>query len=69
MGVFPALSKEHQPPLVDCISAGRPSLLIDKDINEVAVPLQILAPGINPAYPAGIEGVHVREGHETWLVP
>lgn len=35
-------AKEHQPPLVDCISAGHPSLLIKKDIDEVAVPVSRL---------------------------
>ena len=43
-------AKEHQPPLVDCVSMGHPSLLIKKDIDEVAVPVQILAPEIDPAF-------------------
>jgi len=35
-------AKEHQPPLVDCVTAGHPSLLIKKDIDEVAVPVSCL---------------------------
>ncbi|OKL58048.1 hypothetical protein UA08_06809 [Talaromyces atroroseus] len=41
---------QHQTPLVDCISAGHPSLLTEKDIDEVAVPVQLLAPEMDPAY-------------------
>ncbi|KAI6080834.1 dienelactone hydrolase family protein [Hypoxylon rubiginosum] len=37
-------AKEHNPPLVDAISMGHPSLVTTKDIDEVAVPVQILAP-------------------------
>ncbi|KAK1757056.1 alpha/beta-hydrolase [Echria macrotheca] len=36
--------------LVDCVTAGHPSLLTKKDIDEVAVPVQILAPEIDAAY-------------------
>ncbi|KAF3064290.1 Protein AIM2 [Daldinia childiae] len=43
-GVFRLGAKEHSPPLVDCISTGHPSLLTKKDIEEVAVPVQLLAP-------------------------
>lgn len=48
--VFRLGAKEHDPPLVDCISAGHPSLLTKKDIDEVAVPVQILAPEIDMAF-------------------
>ncbi|KEF62921.1 esterase/lipase [Exophiala aquamarina CBS 119918] len=48
-------AKEHQPPLVDCISAGHPSLLIKKDIDEVAVPVQMLAPEIDFMYTAELK--------------
>lgn len=37
-------SKTHQTPLVDCITIGHPSLATEKDFDEVAVPIQILAP-------------------------
>lgn len=37
-------AKEHNPPLVDFISVGHPSLLKEKDVEEVAVPVQLLAP-------------------------
>ncbi|KAH8882881.1 dienelactone hydrolase [Thozetella sp. PMI_491] len=43
-------AKEHQPPLVDCISAGHPTWLSKKDIDEVAVPVQLLAPEIDETY-------------------
>lgn len=39
--VFRLGAKEHQPPLVDCIVAGHPSLLTKKDIDEVAVPVSL----------------------------
>lgn len=50
--VFRLGAKEHHRPrpLVDCITAGHPSLLTKKDIDEVAVPVQILAPEIDPVY-------------------
>lgn len=50
--VFRLGAKEHSPPLVDCISAGHPSLLTKKDIDDVAVPVQILAPEIDNAFTA-----------------
>ena len=43
-------AQEHVPPLVDCISVGHPSLLTKKDIDEVAVPVQMLAPEHDEAY-------------------
>lgn len=47
-------SAQHQPPLVDCISVGHPSLMTIEDIDGVggAVPVQMLAPEIDQAYPA-----------------
>ncbi|TVY92993.1 Hydrolase [Lachnellula willkommii] len=48
--VFRLGTQEHQPPLVDCISAGHPTFLTKQDIDEVAVPVQILAPEIDPAF-------------------
>lgn len=53
--VFRLGAKEHQPPLVDCIAVGHPSLLTKKDIDEVAVPVQILAPEIDPVYTAELK--------------
>ncbi|KAH6660467.1 dienelactone hydrolase family protein [Truncatella angustata] len=42
---FRLAAAEHQPPLVDCITVGHPSLLVKKDINEVGkIPVQMLAP-------------------------
>ena len=43
-------AKEHNPPLVDFISLGHPSMLTKKDIEEVNVPVQVLAPEIDQAY-------------------
>ncbi|KAI2609071.1 dienelactone hydrolase family protein [Hypoxylon fragiforme] len=37
-------AKEHTPPLVDCVATAHPSLLTHKDIDDVAVPVQLLAP-------------------------
>lgn len=42
-------AKEHR--LVDCISVGHPSLLERKDVDEVDVPVQLLAPEIDMAFP------------------
>lgn len=45
-------AEEHKAaPLVDCISIGHPSLATEKDFDEVAVPVQILAPERDPAFP------------------
>jgi dienelactone hydrolase len=43
-------AKGHQPPLVDCIGVGHPSLLTEWDIDEIAVPVQILAPEHDSVY-------------------
>ncbi|KAF8847704.1 alpha/beta-hydrolase [Acephala macrosclerotiorum] len=48
--VFRLGAKEHNPPIIDCISAGHPSMMVKKDIDEVAVPVQILAPEIDQAF-------------------
>lgn len=50
---FRLAAREHDPPLVDCISVGHPSLLIKDDIDGVAgaaVPIQVLAPEQDPAF-------------------
>ncbi|KAL2828398.1 Alpha/Beta hydrolase protein [Aspergillus cavernicola] len=52
--------KEHEQEdgsdqLVDCISIGHPSLLTKTDIDEIAVPVQILAPEIDAAYSAELK--------------
>ncbi|RDW83612.1 dienelactone hydrolase family protein [Aspergillus mulundensis] len=41
---------ENGEALVDVISVGHPSLLTKKDIDEIGVPVQILAPEIDSAY-------------------
>lgn len=35
---------DGQPPLVDAVIAGHPSWLVEKDFDDVAVPMQMLAP-------------------------
>ncbi|KAI1858340.1 uncharacterized protein JN550_012790 [Neoarthrinium moseri] len=48
---FRLASAEHQPPLVDCISTGHPSLLEKADIDGVGrVPVQVLAAEFDQAY-------------------
>ncbi|KAK7957051.1 Hydrolase tropI [Apiospora aurea] len=50
---FRLAAKEHDPPLVDCISVGHPSLLTKEDVDGVAgaaVPIQVLAPEKDPAF-------------------
>ncbi|OTA98455.1 hypothetical protein M426DRAFT_325957 [Hypoxylon sp. CI-4A] len=54
-GVFRLAAKEHDPPLVDAISAGHPSWLTHKDIEDVAVPVQVLAPEIDYSLPAELK--------------
>lgn len=49
--VFRLGSKEHSEPLVDCIVVAHPGLLTEKDIDEVNVPVQVLAPEIDPVSP------------------
>ncbi|EJD36890.1 dienelactone hydrolase family protein [Auricularia subglabra TFB-10046 SS5] len=54
--VFRLGAKEHAAAaLVDCITAGHPSLLTAKDIDEVAVPTQVLASEIDPVYTAELK--------------
>jgi dienelactone hydrolase len=48
--VFRLGSREHDPPLVDCIISGHPSDLTKADIDDVGVPFQMLAPEIDPNY-------------------
>ncbi|KAH8665940.1 dienelactone hydrolase family protein [Tricladium varicosporioides] len=37
-------SSEHSPPLVDAISIGHPSMMVEADFDNVSVPIQVLAP-------------------------
>ncbi|KAM5343470.1 hypothetical protein ACJ41O_012007 [Fusarium nematophilum] len=53
--VFRLGAKEHDPPLVDCVTAGHPSLLTTEDINGVGVPVQMLAPEVDPPYTAELK--------------
>lgn len=54
--------------LVDCIMAGHPSLFTKKDIDEVAVPIQILAPDYDPVYTAELK-MHSFETLQKLRVP
>ncbi|KAK8051124.1 Alpha/Beta hydrolase protein [Apiospora rasikravindrae] len=50
---FRLAAREHDPPLVDCISVGHPSLLTKDDVDGVAgaaVPIQVLAPEKDPVF-------------------
>lgn len=48
-------SKERSAPLVDVISMGHPSWLQKEDIANLTVPVQILAPEIDHAFPADLK--------------
>ncbi|KAH7131307.1 Alpha/Beta hydrolase protein [Dactylonectria macrodidyma] len=48
--IFRLGAREHQPPLVDAITTGHPSLLTPEDIDGVGVPVQVLAPEIDHVY-------------------
>ena len=61
-------SREHKSPLVDCITAGHPSFLTEKEIGDVDVPVQILAPEFDPCYTAELK-VHSLETISKLGVP
>jgi dienelactone hydrolase len=62
-------AKEHAAaPLVDCISIGHPSWLTKKDIDELAVPVQILAPEIDAAYNAELK-LHTFQALQRSNIP
>jgi dienelactone hydrolase len=44
-------SREHEPRLVDVVAMGHPSFLVREDVDKLAVPIQILAPEHDHAYP------------------
>ncbi|KIW09068.1 uncharacterized protein PV09_00017 [Verruconis gallopava] len=48
--VFRLGAATHAPPLVDCISTGHPTWLTKEDIDNVAVPVQLLAPEHDPVF-------------------
>ncbi|KAK0619179.1 dienelactone hydrolase family protein [Immersiella caudata] len=50
LGAGEFVDKETGKGLVDCVTAGHPSLLTERDIEEVAVPVQVLAPEVDQAY-------------------
>ncbi|KAK2011834.1 dienelactone hydrolase [Colletotrichum eremochloae] len=53
--VFRLGAKEHSPPLVDCITAGHPTWLTKEDMDDVAVPVQILAPELDAVFTAELK--------------
>ncbi|KAH8166361.1 hypothetical protein CIB48_g1895 [Xylaria polymorpha] len=57
--------KKHEPKLVDAVSMGHPSWLVKEDIENLAVPVQILAPEFDHAFPPGPKGVHLRDAAEA----
>ncbi|KAI0490598.1 putative hydrolase [Xylaria cf. heliscus] len=55
--------KQHTPPLVDAVSMGHPSWLVREDIDNLAVPVQILAPELDHAFTADLK----KHAFETLL--
>ena len=54
--VFHLGTKSHPgPPLVDCISTGHPTWLTKDEIQNVGVPVQILAPEFDPEFTAELK--------------
>ncbi|OJI96470.1 hypothetical protein ASPVEDRAFT_121830 [Aspergillus versicolor CBS 583.65] len=48
--VFRLGATSYNPPLVDCISTAHPSMLDPDEIGNIGVPVQILAPEIDPMF-------------------
>ncbi|KAK6088653.1 dienelactone hydrolase family protein [Seiridium cupressi] len=66
---FRLAAKEHQPPLVDCISVGHPSMLTAKDIDEAGqIPVQLLAPEYDQMYTAELK-LHTFQTLQKLNVP
>lgn len=49
--VFRLGAKSHSPPLVDCISTAHPSLLEPTEIENIGVPVQVIAPENDMMFP------------------
>ncbi|KAI0447516.1 putative hydrolase [Xylaria telfairii] len=47
--------KKHEPKLVDAVSMGHPSWLVKEDVENLAVPVQILAPEFDHAFPPDLK--------------
>ncbi|TLD29146.1 hypothetical protein PspLS_04001 [Pyricularia sp. CBS 133598] len=59
---FRLAAKEHAgAPLVDCISMGHPSMVTEKDVDECAVPVQILAPEHDHIFSPELKAYSVRK--------
>ena len=43
-------SKAHSPRLVDCVSTAHPTWLTNEDMDNIGVPVQIVAPEIDPVF-------------------
>jgi dienelactone hydrolase len=48
-------SKLHSPRLVDCISTAHPTWLTKEEIDNIGVPVQIVAPEIDPVFTAELK--------------
>lgn len=48
-------NKPGEPPLLDCISIGHPSLTFKDDYSNCVIPIQVLAPEIDTAYNAELK--------------
>ncbi|KAJ0418874.1 Alpha/Beta hydrolase protein [Aspergillus carlsbadensis] len=58
--VFRCGASSHDPPLVDCISTAHPSMLEPGEIENVGVPIQILAPEVDPMFSPELKEILTR---------
>ncbi|KAI1329043.1 dienelactone hydrolase [Xylariaceae sp. FL0255] len=58
----------HTPAIVDAVSMGHPSMLVKEDIDNIKVPVQILAPEHDPVYTAELK-THSFETLQKVKVP
>ena len=65
--VFRLGSKQHDPPLVDCIVSGQPAWLTEADIDDVGVPFQMLAPEFDFTYPPELKLYTFQRGQTLGL--
>ena len=58
-------AREHQAPLANRVTAGRASLLTEKNIDEVAVPVQVPTPLNDSVYTVKLKRHTFHTGHEV----
>lgn len=59
--VFRLGAQEHNPPLVDCVTLAHPTFLTEKEMTEIAVPVQINAPEIDPMFTKELKEFALKE--------